>query len=226
MFPNYEFVRHLKSELEKDNGSVFRYANHENTVLNQILTQLEAASVEDVKDRSALMDFIKTITHGANHRGERDMIDLLELVKKYYYHPLMGGSNSLKVVLPAVLDSSDYIQNKYSNPIYGKNSEIKSLNFEDGWVWIKKDADGNIISPYKSLPPLFENIDDDQIDDFMMRSDIQDGGAAMTAYAKMQFTQIPDIKRELIAKALLKYCELDTLAMVLLWEFWKNIVNM
>ena len=43
MFPNFEFVRHLKSELENDNGSVFRYANHENTVLNQILTQLEQA---------------------------------------------------------------------------------------------------------------------------------------------------------------------------------------
>ena len=223
MFPNFEFVRHLKAELQEDNGSVFRYANHENTVLNQILTQLEQETIKDVPDKSELMEFIKTITHSANHQGERDMIDLLELVKKYYYHPYMGGSNSLKFVLPAVLTSSDYIQAKYSQPIYGKNSLVKSLNFDDGWIWLKKDAGGNIISPYKLLPPLFENVDDDEIEDFVMRNDIKDGGAAMTAYAKMQFTQISDKERELIAKGLLKYCELDTLAMVLIWEYWQNL---
>jgi hypothetical protein len=224
-FPNFEFVRKLKSELEKDRGSVFRYANHENTVLNQILTQLEQVSIEEVNDKQELMDFIKTITHSANHIGARDMIDLLELVKKYYYHPLMGGSNSLKYVLPAVLNSSEYIQAKYLQPIYGKNSEIESLNFDQGWVWLKKDSEGNIISPYKLLPPLFDNIDDDQIEDFVMRNDIKDGGAAMTAYAKMQFTQISDREREIIARGLLKYCELDTLAMVMLWEYWENEIG-
>jgi hypothetical protein len=224
-FPNFDFVRKLKSELEHDSGSVFRYANHENTVLNQILQQLESVSAEEVRDKHELMEFIKTITHGANHKGDRDMIDLLELVKKYYYHPVMGGSNSLKYVLPAILNSSDYIQTKYSQPIYGKNSEILSLNYDDGWVWIKKDDKGVVINPYKLLPPIFEHIDEDQIEEFLMRSDIQDGGSAMTAYAKMQFTLISDIERELISKALLKYCELDTLAMVLLLEYWNDITS-
>jgi hypothetical protein len=221
-FPNFEFVEELKKQLEHDNGSIFRYANHENTVLNQILKQLEESSIEDVPKKQELIDFIKTITHGANHQGDRDMIDLLELVKKYYYHPYMGGSNSLKYVLPAVLNSSEYIQAKYSQPIYGKNSEIKSLNFDDGWVWLKKDNQGNILSPYKLLPPLFDNIDDENIEEFMMRSEIQDGEAAMTAYAKMQFTEISESERELISKGLLKYCELDTLAMVMLWEYWRD----
>jgi hypothetical protein len=225
VFPNFEFVRQLKAELDQDLGSVFRYANHENTVLNQILVQLQEATVHEVPDRTELMDFIKTITHGANHNGNRDMIDLLDLVKKYYYHPRMGGSNSLKYVLPAILTSSEHIQTKYSQPIYGLNSEIRSLNYEDGWVWIKKDEAGNIISPYKLLPPLFENIDDEQIEDFLMRSDIKDGGAAMTAYAKMQFAEISEIERDLIIKGLLKYCELDTLAMVLIWEYWNNITK-
>jgi hypothetical protein len=224
-FPNFDFIRHLKTELEQDNGSVFRYANHENTVLNQILAQLESVSVEEVSDKQELIEFIKTITHGTNHRGPRDMIDMLELVKKYYYHPLMGGSNSLKYVLPAVLNSSDYIQKKYSQPIYGKNSEVKSLNFDDGWTWLKKDGNGEILSPYKLLPPLFQNIEDDVIEDFFMRSDIQDGGAAMTAYAKMQFTEITDREREFITAGILKYCELDTLAMVLIWEYWKSEID-
>jgi hypothetical protein len=34
------FVRTLKKELEKNSGTIFRYSNHENTVLCQIRTQL------------------------------------------------------------------------------------------------------------------------------------------------------------------------------------------
>ncbi len=219
-FPNFEFVRRLKAELEQDNGSIFRYAAHENTVLNQIMVQLDEAPIGDVPDKNDLIDFIKSITHGNNHAGTRDMVDLLKLVKWYYYHPRMGGSNSLKYVLPAVLMSSDYLQEKYSKPIYGKNSAIKSLNYDDGWVWLKKDADGNIINPYELLPRLFEGIEDDQIEQFLMKSNIQEGGAAMTAYARMQFTQMSDVERDAIASGLLKYCELDTLAMVMLWEYW------
>jgi hypothetical protein len=224
MFPNFEFVRKLKTELENDSGSIFRYAAHENTVLNQILAQLDESSLKEVPDKNALMEFIKSITHGANHQGERDMIDMLELVKNYYYNPLMGGSNSLKYVLPAILNSSRYLQKKYSEPIYGKNSPIRSLNYDDGWMWIKKDASIAVINPYELLPPLFEGIEDAQIDQFLMKSNIQEGGAAMTAYAKMQFARITDLERVGIIKGLLQYCELDTLAMVMLWEYWNDLV--
>ena len=224
MFPNFEFLRNLKAELENDRGSVFRYAPHENTVMNQIMTQLQDTNIDIVPDKQDLIEFIKSITHGANHQGERDMIDLWKLVKNYYYHPSMRGSNSLKDVLPAVLNSSGYIQSKYSKPIYGKNSEIKSLNFDDGWIWIKKDK-GTIINPYELLPPLFEGIDDEKIENFFMRSDIHEGGAAMTAYARMQFASITDLERDSIIKGLLKYCELDTLAMVMVWEYWHDIIS-
>ena len=216
-FPNIEFIRNLKQELEGDGGTIFRYADHENTVLNQILAQLEDMAYADVPDKDELIAFIKTISHGANHHGERDMIDMRKLVLKYYYHALMGGSNSIKAVLPAVLESSQYIQQKYSQPVYGKNSPIRSLNFDDGWIWIKKE-NNQIISPYKLLPPLFEGINDEQIQGFLMRSNIKDGGAAMTAYAKMQFTNISELEKRAIIDGLYKYCELDTLALVMIWE--------
>lgn len=224
MFPNFDFVRKLRSELENDHGTIFRYADHENTVLNQIMVQLNSLSKTEVEDRDSLVEFIKTITHSANHSGERDMVDLKKLVTKYYYHNRMGGSNSIKAVLPAVITSSEFIQHKYSQPIYGKNSLIKSLNFEDGWVWIKKD-NGEIISPYKLLPPLFEGIDAEQIEDFFMRYEIKDGGAALTAYAKLQFTSMSETEKELIINGLFKYCELDTLAMVLIWEYWHDTIK-
>ena len=47
----------------------------------------------------------------------------------------------------------------------------------------------------------------------------------MTAYSRMQFTQMSDIEREKIRLALLKYCELDTLAMVMLVEHWMSLLS-
>ena len=72
---------------------------------------------------------------------------------------------------------------------------------------------------------MFEGIDDKQIEDFHMRCNIQEGTAAMTAYARMQFAKISDMERDSIIKGLLKYCELDTLAMVILWEYWNNVTR-
>jgi len=36
----------------------------------------------------------------------------------------------------------------------------------------------------------------------------------------MQFSEMTDEEREKVFSGLLRYCELDTFAMVLLWEFW------
>ena len=51
---------------------------------------------------------------------------------------------------------------------------------------------------------------------------IRDGGAAMVAYAKCQFTEISSKGIAFLRAAVLKYCELDTLAMVMLWQTWKH----
>ena len=52
------------------------------------------------------------------------------------------------------------------------------------------------------------------------------GLAPLTAYAKMQFEEMSDYERDEISKALLKYCELDTMAMVMIYEGWKDLLNM
>jgi hypothetical protein len=48
--------------------------------------------------------------------------------------------------------------------------------------------------------------------------DVSNGGAAMVAYAKLQYQDMTVPEREELVKGLLKYCELDTLAMVMLYE--------
>jgi hypothetical protein len=54
---------------------------------------------------------------------------------------------------------------------------------------------------------------------------LHDGGAAMTAYCKLQFTEMSDAERAEIEKALLKYCELDTFAMVMLYQGWLDLLG-
>ena len=234
-FPNFEFVRELKRQLENDSGSVFRYAAHENTILNAVRKQLRES---DEPDRAELIAFIETLTQPSQNdkedgrpaktRGVRNMIDLCDVVKRYFYHPSMKGSNSIKEVLPAVLNVSKFLQEKYSKPIYG--GEIVSRNFSpaDLQIWVRFDEDGRVIDPYHALPSVahympegllagqndFGEFDGEDNAGFTVNK----GGEALTAYSMLQFCD-RDVS-EALRSALLRYCELDTMAMVFIWEYF------
>jgi len=222
VFPNFEFARALKSTLDNDNGSIFRYATHENTILNHIIVQLEDSSEPD---KAELIDFFKSITYKKDDKkayiwvGERDMVDLRKVYLDYIYNPLTGGSNSLKFVLPAALNSSKYLKNKYNKPI--SEIHITSKNFDKDHIWISTDSD-EIVNPYKLLPNLFEGWSDEELDSVIGEIDtIADGGAALMAYAKLQYYDMTDEERDELIKSLLKYCEFDTIAMVMLYEHFR-----
>lgn len=221
-FPNYAFLRALKAELENDDGTIFRYASHENTTLCEIVDQLSAD--ESVPDRDALIAFAQSITHprgdGDRPPGRRDMVDLLEMVKRFYLLPEMGGSNSLKVVLPTTLAASAYLRQKYSTPIYGTR-EMPSRNFKDH-TWLTRDAAGKWENPYDKLPRIFEGFTDAQLASVEDDVEVKEGAGAMMAYAQMQLTDTSPAEIDALAAKLLRYCELDTLAMVMLWEAWQH----
>lgn len=228
-FPNFEFVRALKAQLENDQGTIFMYSPHENSYLNMIYRQLKNSTE---LDKDELCEFIKTITRSTksgkeNWHGERCMVDMLELVKKYYYDPATNGSNSIKYVLPAILNSSQYLQEKYSKPIYGSDGgsdSINSMNFKEK-VWIEFDEQGKVKDPYKHLPKMFTDITEHDIELLSEGDELNNGGLALTAYAKLQFTHMSDYERSELKKALLCYCETDTMAMVFLYEAWKEMIN-
>lgn len=226
VFPNFEFLRALKYALTNDEGTIFRYSFHENTILNAIYEQLMNSKE---KDKDDLIKFIQSISHSKSEStikwtGDRDMVDLWDIVKKYYYNPLTKGSNSIKDVLPAVLSCSAYLQAKYSKKLI--ESKISSKNFPDDHVWLSF-KDGKVISPYKILPPVFQNWTEEDIESTLSEiEDIANGGAALTAYGKLQYSNIGNSEIEELTKALLKYCELDTLAMVMIFEHFKeDLIN-
>ena len=226
-FPNYDFVRALKKELEGDEGSIFRYATHENSTLVAIYRQLTEA-LSAPTDQKELKRFIKSITTSTKDSAEnwdskRTMIDLCKMVKRYYYAPSTNGSNSIKAVLPALLNQSSFLQRKYAKPIYGTTDGIPSLNFRDK-AWIQMDG-RQVIDPYKQLPKMFKDVSDHDFERLSEDDELKDGGAAMTAYARMQFEEMDQAERKELEAALLRYCELDTLAMVMIYEAWKDLVG-
>ena len=57
------FLRTLKVQLEQDSGTVFRFHNHENTVLNALAEQLQSIDMTDSTETAKLIAFICTLTH-------------------------------------------------------------------------------------------------------------------------------------------------------------------
>lgn len=225
VFPNFDFVRALQKALSQNEGTVFQYSPYENSTLNQIKVQLE---VSNEVDKESLITFIKTLTtppKDTDYKGEkwnpsRGMVDLCEVIKAYYYNPHTIGSNSIKQVLPAIFKTSKLIKEQYSKPI----GEIKlsSKNFDTQHVWLTFDENGEVIDPYKILGKPFE----DWNEDFERMSDIEEinnGGAALTAYGLTQYTNMSDEERNKLKVSLLKYCELDTIAMVMIYQHLNEI---
>jgi hypothetical protein len=163
------------------------------------------------------MAFIQTITHAGRGskekwQGDRDMIDMMDIYKKYIYLPETKGSNSIKYVLPATIAHSPWLQNRYAQPVYG--TDIPSLNYNPlSWVQIK---DGNLQDPYSLLP----SIDDSGESTVFRTNALADGGAALQAYGVLQFANAEHKEREALKMALFRYCELDTFAMIMLMEAW------
>ncbi|HKJ68688.1 MAG TPA: DUF2779 domain-containing protein, partial [bacterium] len=121
----------------------------------------------------------------------------------------MHGSISIKNVLPAILQTSTTSREKYTQPYSGQN-------FTD-MIWWQQDTSGQVMDPYDLLPPIpIEGAPDYSEGE----ERIADGGSAMMAFARMQFDDVTPEQRAAIIQALLQYCELDTLAMVMLVEHW------
>ena len=151
------------------------------------------------------------------------MVDLCRLAQRTFFHPATNGSGSIKKVLPAGMQTSEYLKHKYSQPIYGSRDGIQSLNFANQVWWQEKD--GTVLDPYQLLSPVFLDLPTGTL--ATLDSDgemaIAQGGAATMAYARLQFEDLPADERTRIEAALLRYCELDTLAMVMVYEAWRDL---
>ena len=215
--PSIPTVRALRAELGGAVGTVVHWWVHERLVLNDLARQIEAS---DVSDKQQLLEFIHDLV-GEDGRPGR-LADLGRLVANHTYFPGTGGSSSIKKILPAILGSSGYLSTRYGRPIYG-TAEMPSLNFESGWTWYQ-EKNGRVLDPYELLAPVLQDaavntalrsVSDDESGPPEF---VANGGAAMVAYGTLQNPQLAGAERSHIERQLKRYCELDTLAMVMVYE--------
>jgi hypothetical protein len=221
--PNAAVVRALQEALSGDHGTVLHWWDHERNVLNDVRKELEAG---DEPDRADLTAFIVGLIGGVDD-GPARLVDMgRPLVAKTAFIAGTDGRSSIKKVLQAVLQQSEYLRERYGRPVYG-TEEMPSLNFRD-WTWWR-EHDGVVRDPYKLLKPLLSDPDlgraareeeEDEASAF-----VANGGAAMVAYGELQQRDLAVKERARLETQLMRYCELDTLAMVMVYEALREWVK-
>jgi len=235
--PNVGFLKSLRQTLSRNNGTVMMWSPYENSVLNGLLdtlaSEMALAGIAEHERETMYRELLEivdslTVKKQGNtilHKGNRAMVDLCELSSDGFFHRRAGGSNSIKKVLPAMLTASEFLRDLYRQPVYGAVGQpevtanaFNSRNFKEPMTWWQLDATGKVIDPYQLLPPVFADIDVHESDDDAV---INQGGAAAAAYGRLQLEHESDETRQAWRDALLKYCELDTLAMAMIVQGWR-----
>jgi len=124
------------------------------------------------------------------------LIDMNRMTIDGFFHPVMGGRTSIKCVLPAVWGSDPELPREF--PEY-------------------RLADGRVPdNPYDALPPAV-----------IAGSSVEcaEGTGAMRAYQEMLYgaSRTDPVAREQYKALLLRYCRLDTAAMVMIWNYWRRL---
>jgi hypothetical protein len=141
-----------------------------------------------------LANWLLSVTDSSSGR----ILDLNKVCLDNYFHPAMKGKTSLKAVLPAV---------------WNHNAPLHDI------PWLKKyvqyDDDCNVVDPYKTLPTI----------DIAGKAElIREGTGAMRAYQDMLYGSMREASQEAKEgwrRLLLQYCELDTIAMLIIWRYWE-----
>ena len=131
--------------------------------------------------------------------GTRRLVDLNEWTLKEFFHPGMGGRTSIKVVLDALWKADPTMREQFV-------------------AWTGLDA-SEATDPYHALPALVIN---------GVAQDVREGTGAVRAYEAMMYgvEKNDDAAKRAWAGLLLQYCRLDTLSMILIFEYWRRATGL
>jgi hypothetical protein len=182
-----------------DGGTVFQWSPHEHNVLKEMLASPLAStslSSREYSDLSALLD--------------NGMVDLCKLAHEHYYVDGSDGSSSIKKLLQPTLQISEHLQSIYGSPTYNSN------NFSN-FRWYQIDDGGRAKDPYDILSTMTHP-------DQHGSANVTKGGAAAAAFHELQ-NDLDEKDRTAIENSLLRYCELDTLAMAMIVQAWMGFID-
>jgi hypothetical protein len=191
-FPNFRFAESLMKQIG-NTGTPLMWTPFENTILRNILEQMETYEYTN----ESLKNWLTNITIDKKQGREGRFVDLNELTLKYYFHPDMKGKTSIKKVLPAIWNNNTYLH---------------------AISWFKKYVSDStlILNPYDTLAPVISELENEEV--------VKEGTGAMKAYHELMFGTFAENieRREQLKQLLLQYCELDTMAMVIIWKYWMD----
>jgi hypothetical protein len=129
----------------------------------------------------------------------RRIFDLHLCATGDFYHPGMRGRTSIKVVLDALWKADAAMRDQFS-------------------AWTGQPASESE-DPYDALPTL-------EIAGVLQ--DVSEGTGAMRAYEAMMYgaEKNDEAAKEAWRTLLLRYCKLDTLSMVLIFEYWRRTTGL
>lgn len=201
--PTVGFLESLR-KLLGDTGTIYHWGSYEVSITRELVNTLRG-------DR-AQAGLVAWADRQWGHGTGKDVVptertlDLCDVSRRHFYDPGMKGSHSIKVVLP----------------VAWKNTEIRKLFPE-----YAKDRHGKpAVNPYDALPAL-TLMDRNpsaitQLAELEELDIVKDGTGAMRAYEHVRYglgAGNPAV-REDVRRQLLRYCQLDTAAMVMIWKYW------
>lgn len=191
-FPNFRFAEKLMEQIGTS-GTPLMWSSFENTILRNILEQMEIYAYTN----EALKVWLTNITTDKNQGRVGRFVDLNDFTLKYYFHPEMKGKTSIKKVLPAIWNNNPYLQS---------------------FSWFNKYVSdtSTSLNPYDALAPIIDELENEEV--------VKEGTGAMRVYHELMFGTLPENKerRNQLRQLLLQYCELDTMAMVIIWKYWMD----
>jgi hypothetical protein len=200
--PNVGFLESLR-KLLGEQGTIYHWADYEITVTRELADEIRGD--ESKADLVSWVDRNWGRGRGKNETKSERCLDLLEISRGHFYDPAMMGSHSLKKVLPVVW----------------KNPAIQKL-----FPKYAQDQHGQPVkSPYGALPALTLQDSKDHAPDLSKLDEldvVKNGPGAMLAYEHVRYglAASDQAVRKSIRRQLMRYCELDTAAMVMVWKYW------
>jgi len=211
--PNFLFAEELRKILG-DRGTIYVWTHFEQDTLVDIARQLaewrrcDETLVLKLSRLSSTdsLDQLEDWLHRLIRLGDGGTVtwprfcDLHALAEAHYFHPMMQGRTSIKVVLPGMWFTNDRLR-------------------EHPWFieYSKRDETGKILEPYAALQPLpLGEPDEDEA--------VREGTGAVRVYQDMLFRAGQTDCEKANRQALLKqYCKLDTAAMLFIYHHWLGL---
>jgi hypothetical protein len=200
--PNVGFLESLR-KLLGEQGTIYHWADYEVVVTRELADEIRGD--ESKADLVSWIDRNWGRGRGKNETKSERCLDLLEISRGHFYDPAMMGSHSLKKVLPVVW----------------KNPAIQKL-----FPKYAVDQHGQPVkNPYDALPALTLQDSKDNALDLSKLDEldvVKNGPGAMLAYEHIRYglAASDQAARKAMRRQLMRYCELDTAAMVMVWKYW------